>query len=231
MLFRKISLTLGYLSALVVCVPADIVWSGSTNLIAYHEIESIDFNQDGLDDLAFINKDAIGDEDIWITPTDGQTVIADDIFSIDQYAISFDAGSSIEATLADSDHVWSGGESLLFYHGSVGGSPNYGGPFGSGYLGVSFNVDGNSHYGWVQMTHNIDAESPEDEYLYVHSWAWESDPDTPIVTGAIPEPATGTLTVIGALALWQVRRSRQRRSHVLLTNPRLSKVSSPPGSW
>ena len=69
-----------------------------------------------------------------------------------------------------------------------------------GYLmGVRFERDGALHYGWVEMTYRGFFG------VWVNRWAYESEPDTAIVAGAIPEPST-TLLAFGLLLLIARRR-------------------------
>ena len=64
------------------------------------------------------------------------------------------------------------------------------------YVGVRFNIDGERHYGWIAA--QFDKTAGE---LTVSGYAYETDVNTPIPAGAIPEPATLTLLGVGAVAL------------------------------
>ncbi len=79
------------------------------------------------------------------------------------------------------------------------------------HAGMRFEVDGETHYGWV-LINEVDP-NPEDDpsfeptglvgAAFVVEYAYETEPDTPIV---IPEPSTVGLLGVGALALWLRRR-------------------------
>ena len=76
-------------------------------------------------------------------------------------------------------------------------------PFQQKYLGVRFERDGALHYGWVGISGyaNIGQE------IYIHAWAYESEPDKAIIVGQIPEPGAGLLAAASAL-LMTLRRKR-----------------------
>ena len=77
-------------------------------------------------------------------------------------------------------------------------------PFEQKYLGVRFERNGAMHYGWVGISGyaNIGQE------IYIHAWAYESEPNTAIIVGQIPEPAAGLLAAISGL-LVGLRRKRK----------------------
>lgn len=72
-----------------------------------------------------------------------------------------------------------------------------------GYLGVQFDIDGSTHYGWVHVinTYGITGEIVE--------WAYESNPNTGLQAGVIPEPTTLLLLLAGT-GLLALRRKQIR---------------------
>lgn len=73
----------------------------------------------------------------------------------------------------------------------------------NGYMGVVFEIGGNTHYGWAEIT------SVSTSSIVVNQWAYESVAGTGILAGAgaVPEPATGLLFGLGlAAAMLQRRR-------------------------
>ncbi len=77
--------------------------------------------------------------------------------------------------------------------------------FGSGYMGFTLSRPDGLHYGWMQIDTNVPNPSCAD--IYVRSWAYETAPDTAILAGAVPEPATlALLALAGAAALRRRRR-------------------------
>jgi hypothetical protein len=78
-------------------------------------------------------------------------------------------------------------------------------PFEQKYLGVRFEREGALHYGWVGISGyaNIGQE------IYIHAWAYESEPDTAIIVGQIPEPGAGLLAAASGLLLTLWRKRNQ----------------------
>ena len=79
-----------------------------------------------------------------------------------------------------------------------------GAPFEQKFLGVRFEREGAMHYGWVGISGyaNIGQE------LYIHAWAYESEPDTAIIVGQIPEPAAGLLAAVSGLLVGLRRKGK-----------------------
>ena len=78
----------------------------------------------------------------------------------------------------------------LVLGGGVGAPSDW--PGETGYLGLQFELDSaglpTTHFGFVQL--RVDAETSATPYaVHVDGFAYETDPDTPITTFAVPEPA------------------------------------------
>ena len=69
-----------------------------------------------------------------------------------------------------------------------------------GFLGIEFLIDGQVHYGWMDL----------DNYNYfqteIHGWAYESEPGKPIFAGSIPEPSTLLLACVTLGSCLCIRR-------------------------
>jgi hypothetical protein len=79
---------------------------------------------------------------------------------------------------------------------------------GIGFLGVSFQLDGQTHYGWIELAIN-----PSTLTGTLIEGAYESDPNTPIITPqAIPEPSSLGLGLLalGAVGVGALHRSRKK---------------------
>ena len=74
------------------------------------------------------------------------------------------------------------------------------------YLGFRFEREGALHYGWMALS----GFSFYGEEIYVYSWAYESEPDTALIVGQIPEP---TVPALLGFALWVgMRRGRANKA-------------------
>lgn len=192
---------------------ADIVWSGIQNQRAALDITDFDVNLDGVVDFVFSWDDFT--QGATFDPVAGNSGIGMEypyIPGIYDY-VPLSAGFVVEQPTQDPSMLWWDGSDYLLASGLFGEEIGYSGSFAqtNGYMGISFSVDNSIHYGWIHMSHDENLSSPNNFYLFVDGWAWETEADTPIVTGAIPEPSSGVLVVFGALSLWQFRRSHRRK--------------------
>lgn len=104
----------------------------------------------------------------------------------------FTVGPSLRA---DDIYFDLGPESRVLLVSSVvtgGGERIDRGPFmdTTAFFGFSFEGDAGLHYGYVQVRGNPSAS------VTVLNWAYESEVNTPIVTGAIPEPSSALLMTL-----------------------------------
>lgn len=112
-------------------------------------------------------------------------------------------GSGSTVSVADSFGV----QSLLATHqpGSTSNGNWAGG--GTGFVGFSFKVGANTHYGWARL--NINAGTLDGTVV---DFAYDNTANAPIRTGAIPEPTSIALLALGAVGVIEIRRrSRAKR--------------------
>jgi hypothetical protein len=70
------------------------------------------------------------------------------------------------------------------------------------FLGLEFDIGGQTHYGWARLQGD-----PFFVRLEVQEWAYETVPGRPIASGAIPEPG-GAIFVLLAGAMLALKRRR-----------------------
>lgn len=76
------------------------------------------------------------------------------------------------------------------------------------FLGVSFEVEGRTHYGYFDLDYQ-----PFEKRALIKGWAYESQPDTAIRTAFIPEPKSTLMAIIGGwFFLFRKRRNLKRNS-------------------
>lgn len=125
--------------------------------------------------------------------------------------VGFSSGINYATALADGALIGSSTLGPGFAGSLAYGTVNTNAQFNlvsGAFIGLSFPISGQTHYGWVRVTINNAAG-----LFTVNDWAYESTPGTGInagATSAIPEPASAgllaALTVGGAVAM------RRRRS-------------------
>ncbi|MBN2703012.1 MAG: PEP-CTERM sorting domain-containing protein [Pontiellaceae bacterium] len=69
------------------------------------------------------------------------------------------------------------------------------------FLGISFKIDSETHYGWIQIDNSTDIPGGT-----VTGFAYETEPNTAITAVVIPEPGTVGLLSVGWLAMCLMRK-------------------------
>lgn len=73
-----------------------------------------------------------------------------------------------------------------------------------GFVGFAFVIDGQTHWGWVDVT--VNHADPFDGFIRIHGWGYETD--AMVAAAAAPIPAPGSA---GALAMLGAALARRRR--------------------
>jgi hypothetical protein len=70
--------------------------------------------------------------------------------------------------------------------------------------GIDLYYDGADHYGWMRIANPLGVVAGQ-----IVDWAYETSPNTPILTGAgVPEPNTAVLLFVSGAAFWFLRKRR-----------------------
>jgi hypothetical protein len=245
--FRYVSILCTVFLTAIASVPADIVWSGEQNLSDPDQY--IDLNNDSLIDVVLVysitsnnSLDPEGYGGLLLASADGYGVDGSNhilVNSADGYDAALPFGALISGTPGPTLE-WKGGEyfsGLVSEWSTLPPDPDTEwrrllGENGNTYIGISFDVAGSTHYAWVNIA--LGPDGPHGfETPVTTSWAYESTPDTPIIAGAIPEPSTGILSMIGSLGLLQLARSRRRRKQGCAPIPKCRTLHAPtaPENW
>jgi hypothetical protein len=186
-----------------------IWWSGQQDRHLVPAEPDFDLNSDFLIDFLFRNIEGT----LYLAPLDGNAAVADDAWQPGHLNYRPVAeGTFIHETL-DAPNVWDHGENYLVSYmmhepsGEVIGSGPWHG-VQNGLLGFSFDVAGETHYGWVRMS------DVSQTAFILHDWAYETQPGLGINAGVVPEPGTMALFACGLGVLgwsrWRKKRCRTK---------------------
>ena len=118
------------------------------------------------------------------------------------FAADLQDGSFVGA-VPDDELIWRSGSVIMSSCASAGVFACFGNFLGGiEYLGVEIDIDGQAHYGWIEIQ-----SRPNTTVAIVHRWAYESEPGVPIFAGRIPEPSAAAL-LFASLILSGRRRRR-----------------------
>jgi hypothetical protein len=85
------------------------------------------------------------------------------------------------------------------------------------YLGLRFDISGSAHYGWAQLSIDVDGGVSPRAYVNLIDYAYESQADVSILAGdttvATPEPSSLALFALGAAGVMALRRKRQSQQN------------------
>lgn len=200
-----LSLVLGgkSFSAVIATFPSEVV-PISSDLFLEHT--DFDINNDGVRDAVFLHGTQVG----VVRAISGNGVIArtyrPDL--VERAIEPIPEGALIGATILDANLHWFR-DSRPYADGDFGGTATLGVCVDTGcdgyffgqtaYMGFELQLPDGTHYGWAKIR-----VSPRPWFSAgLLGWAWETEPNTPIIAGAIPEPGTVTLLGGSALLIWQ----------------------------
>ena len=150
--------------------------------------EGVDVNGDGVVDFEF-DYSATGDHSVTGSVA-GNSVVVDAPGSDDAEVLA--VGTRIDEL-----------ELKLQANGLLGAHW----PGNQGFLGLKFDIGGQTHFGFFQM--GMDGPGTATPYaIHLDYAAWETTPSAEITTFTVPEPASVGLYVVGLLSLSFFRRRR-----------------------
>ncbi len=196
-----------------------IEWSGTMDIdiggpgygLSYY---TVDMNDDGGGDFYFARDIVLFHQVFDVRPLNGnQTAVTPDGGGFESNPLSF--GEEIGSVLP-SPFEWDSSDYTLrkWLHVDEEGrggpsTQEWPGHGESGYMGVSFDVGGEVHYGWIHLTVG---EHEDPSYAgMIHSWAWNTTPGQSIWAGQVPEPSTYILFALGGLTIAFAARRQIRK--------------------
>ena len=163
---------------------------------------TVDLDGNNTGDLTFVHK---------VEPTDGSDTMNVSLAGRNQiwanargitgryrasFALALVAGIEIGPSLFSNDPRigWHNDDDLIEPSNlvsAIGNNPS----FTRKNLGFRFERDGALHYAWMEISGRYNYSGGD---VFIHAWAWESEPGKGILVGAIPEPGVGWLLLLGA---------------------------------
>jgi hypothetical protein len=171
--------------------------------------QNIDINGDGIADFNLSSPNGI---QIDLNPLNNNSILAvpEPSPDIGVLIAAVTQGKTIpsSASSLDPTFVWYGtnspyGGSATIVAASDIGSIGFFQGNTNAYAGFELDIGNTNYLGWFYIQ-NLGANIGQ-----ITDWAYESSPSTSIMAGAVPEPETWMLTVIGGLTLTLVRRKRK----------------------
>jgi len=188
------------------CLFADLIYRDLGDVPVFGGTYDLDLNEDGVIDFVFESLHA---SQFWVMPQGGNAAIVNGSGDLAPLTNGFQISLSLS-----SSYSWSS-NSVIPISAYMTLPPPFGGT-GSGeffgqtaFMGLEFDVSGNTHYAWVRLAHsNIGAGGHLVDLVY------ETIPNTDLAAGAgiVPEPNTGILLCLGMgiLSRYLRRRTKQQ---------------------
>jgi len=195
----------------------------------------LDLNNDGVVDFGITNTTRFNTDqffsNLFITPEPGNAVAGTFVYlGFPPNARAMKSGSQIGQSL----RFFQQGAKLVTYYSGGGGQSAHGNwiNVGDRYLGLAFQLNGKTHFGWARLTVNIKKQGLRIKAVLT-GYAYETEPDTPIIAGqtsgnypnqskpqAFSSPLTtpgGQPATLGMLALGQPAMAIWRREEPAAT--------------
>jgi len=129
------------------------------------------------------------------------------------FTVAMNAGETIGPSMTSPWYEWyqteyfpSGeprGSTFCSCVGEIGCLGFYAG-LDSAYAGLEFQLDGQTHYGWLRLG----APIPELNGGWIYEYAYDTRPGATILAGTVPEPSAAALLALASAALCFFRRRK-----------------------
>jgi hypothetical protein len=146
----------------------------------------LDLNHDGTIDFGITNTTYFNTDqafsNLFVKAQAGNLVAGTFVyFGFPPNARAFKSGSQI----GPSERFFKDSAKLVSYYVGGGGSSAHGNwiDVGNRYLGLAFQIDGHTHFGWARLSVHIENQGLRIKAV-LNGFAYETEPDTPIIAGA-----------------------------------------------
>jgi hypothetical protein len=203
---------------------AQIVYTPTHQVIAKNATFDIDFNNDGVTDLTLYHHFSVCRPSQGHNSCSGFKVTAQTLFAYGNAPNGVVAGTFFASALPAGTRVGAGdqfkGDVTMENCHTAGGSIFVtSGPWlnvRNLYLGVTFAIDGETHYGWVRLSVTTNLNTCVGEQVLVTGYAYQTEANKPIGTGQTSGSDTvgaveQTQPTLGALALGSIGIEAWRR--------------------
>jgi hypothetical protein len=217
-------------SVLALAQPADakIVYTPvHVSILGPHGFYAIDLNQDGIVDFNITNTTRFDTDqffsNLFVQGPRGNAVVGTFVYG----GFPPDAGAlNAGIQIGPGNHLFQGAAKMVSYYSGGGGQSAHGNWVNvtNRYLGVAFQIDGHTHFGWARFT--VKVVNQRFRILAgLTGYAYETVADTPIIAGKMsgpdveempealstPGPAPATLGMLAmgspALEVWRREES------------------------
>jgi hypothetical protein len=172
--------------ALSATAEAKIVYTpANVPILAPHGSYELDLNHDGVVDFGITNTTRFDTDqafsNLFVTPRKGNFAAGTYVyFGFPPDARAFKSGSQI----GPSNRVFKGAAKMVSYYYGGGGGSEHGNWINvtNAYLGLAFQIDGRTHFGWARFTVKVTTHGYRIK-ADLTGYAYETEPDTPIIAG------------------------------------------------
>lgn len=174
---------------------------------------NIDLNSDGINDFDIVTT-GFGISCVALATNEIACGFIFGAPEVGGFAQKIHAGAIIGAYQDGYNYDWTPGFGTMVAINSITDPPLIYGYWGSNrdFLGVRFKIEGQTHYGWIQM------HLPATEGAgFIEGFAYETEANKAIIAG-IPEPSISLLAVMSSTTFLLHRRRKRPENKTLLDN-------------